>query len=106
MDFWNSEISSDGEFPAKMMIEGVEFFKNATLEFLILHFAATEMVVQTQRMSVLHKTIKTGFSQKGNLFHFQCPCGFFSTRLKTNITKLTSPNSLNAPLWRFLRAIQ
>lgn len=61
MEFENSEISSDGEFPAKMMIEGVEFFKNATLEFLILHFAATQMAA-TQRMLDLHKTIKTGFS--------------------------------------------
>ena len=89
-----------------MMIEGVEFFKNATLEFLILHFAATEMVVQTQRMSVLHKTIKTGFSIKETCFISNALADFFSTRLKTNITKLTSPNSLNAPLWRFLRAIQ
>ena len=77
MDFWNSEISSDGEFPAKMMIEGVEFFKNATLEFLILHFAATEMVVQTQRMSVLHKTIKTGFSLKETCFISNALADFF-----------------------------
>ena len=61
MGFWNSDISSDVKFPAKMMIEGVEFFKNATLEFLILHFAATEMAA-TQHMLDLHKTIKTGFS--------------------------------------------